>query len=950
MSRNIIPLLFASMTIPLSAAEVVRQVAVSDLGLPPEATATGMHLGDPAIADGEVLLDHQQGSRQVLLIRMPAAGAVRGLIIAYPDAQPDAPEPAADAKPDGAKPAAKPKRIPFTLSAQAFAMAQDGSERMHSLESERFKRLLTERDRGDRFSSIIPVSIDQGTRAWWAQRLERASGIAQATPEEIRQRRRGGLDETVDLFSGLTALNENLQLDRRLAITGGDAATVALDSLPTLQAKEVPWERMAGAKDAAAPRIDLLAGRIPVDQHAVFFPSFSALVTAIRQADETLSGPLQVLAGHGEDAGTQQRYQRQLGLELNELSKRFGAQVIDQVALTGSDPYLRTGSDVAVLLHARQPALLATYLTLRLQGLIQAGAAAKNGMIGNLSWLGAVNADRSQSCFVLVDGDTAVIANSLAQLDAYAAVRTGARPALAGAPELAFFRRRYAPDDSELALAVVSDATIRRWCSARWRIGDSRRTRAHAVLASLQADWIAAGCPATWTPTDVPADLGAITVGANGVRSSLYGSLAFMTPIAELDLAKATIAEAEAYKRFLERYQRSWRDYFDPIAARLQTTTNGRIGIDLSVLPLIVGSEYRELLRLTGKAVIAPGAGDPHAALLHYVIALDPQGGLLSGFDRDASGMLGGLASPLGWVGSSAAVYADPDPAFWADLVKPTERGRMTFLQRNLSRIPVGVNIAVRDQLKLAAFLTGIRGMAAQAAPGLVTWGTRMWKEVTYVVVSPSQQGRAEFDAELFYLPAPEGLTITLNEGVMQRAIDRLVAARAAAGKPDQASQWLGGKLAASVQPPFLAQLSELDERGGMRRWMDGRMGSDIAILNEWHRLFPQEDPVAVHERLWNTRLVCPYGGTYRWNEAWLTMEATAVGAPDDGRELPTYPAAFSPIASLSAGIAFDELPSQEPPKPDAGQADERRGDERTSIGLRARLEIEPAAAPAAKP
>ena len=132
-----------------------------------------------------------------------------------------------------------------------------------------------------------------------------------------------------------------------------------------------------------------------------------------------------------------------------------------------------------------------------------------------------------------------------------------------------------------------------------------------------------------------------------------------------------------------------------------------------------------------------------------------------------------------------------------------------------------------------------------------------------------------------------------------------------------------------------------------MSAWMMGRMWNDINILNEWHRLFPKEDPLAVHERLWNTRLVSPFGGTYRWNEEWLTMVATEVGAPDDEREPPTVPAAFATIAALAAGIGFDELPSLDEAKPAEPIDDTSRGRrnarERVSIGLRARIEITPA-------
>jgi len=181
---------------------------------------------------------------------------------------------------------------------------------------------------------------------------------------------------------------------------------------------------------------------------------------------------------------------------------------------------------------------------------------------------------------------------------------------------------------------------------------------------NMQAEWIAAGCAATWSPADIPEDIGEITITNEGVRSSIYGSIGFITPISELNLTLVTTEEAEAYKRFHDRYQRSWRDYFDPIAARLYSTTGNRFGVDLSVLPLIIGTEYRDVLRFTDKAKIAPGSGDPHATLLQIAVALDHESGPLADFNNEASAMLGGLTSPFGWVGNSASIYADPDPIF----------------------------------------------------------------------------------------------------------------------------------------------------------------------------------------------------------------------------------------------------------------------------------------------
>mgnify|MGYP000361128267 CR=1 FL=1 len=124
---------------------------------------------------------------------------------------------------------------------------------------------------------------------------------------------------------------------------------------------------------------------------------------------------------------------------------------------------------------------------------------------------------------------------------------------------------------------------------------------------------------------------------------------------------------------------------------------------------------------------------------------------------------------------------------------------------------------------------------------------------------------------------------------------------------------------------------------------MSDRINNDITILNEWHRLFPKDDPVTVHQRLWNTTLTCPLGGAYRWNETTMTMTSSVFGAPNEEYKGPFIPAALAAIASINAGIAFEELPSLVTAQPDPNNLNNRRPGEPTTIGLRVRLEIEPA-------
>ena len=64
----------------------------------------------------------------------------------------------------------------------------------------------------------------------------------------------------------------------------------------------------------------------------------------------------------------------------------------------------------------------------------------------------------------------------------------------------------------------------------------------------------------------------------------------------------------------------------------------------------------------------------------------------------------------------------------------------------------------------------------------------------------------------------------------------------------------------------------------------------NLPILNEWKRLFPEDDSVALHERLWGVKLVCPGGGEYKWNESWQTFESTVYGHPAEPKNGPMAP------------------------------------------------------------
>jgi hypothetical protein len=215
--------------------------------------------------------------------------------------------------------------------------------------------------------------------------------IAELAGDAMREQisdRAGGVD-LFSLFSGELAVQESLQLDtmtsdrplrpatrmqptfmppqsdpkqieqERLALEKRRKQMVTVASLkgPTIQSH--PWTKMLAGKK---PEIGRLARFLPEDFYYVEFRSLAKLMDAldlgnlwgthlfsqaVREARAQLSG---------------ERVRRQLVLETNPALRPFYDTVVEEVALTGSDLFVREGSDVTILFRMRQPEVFRTQM------------------------------------------------------------------------------------------------------------------------------------------------------------------------------------------------------------------------------------------------------------------------------------------------------------------------------------------------------------------------------------------------------------------------------------------------------------------------------------------------------------------------------------------------------------------------------------------------------------
>jgi len=723
------------------------------------------------------------------------------------------------------------------------------------------------------------------------------------------------MEQTYALISGGRAVSENLQLDRMLPEAEAGLPTVDVESIQGITVQAFDWTSMI--KDAQ-PKRDPLTPWIPDDQYVIFLPSFQAMVALADHASEQGTFVLRATETRAEDARVRQRYERQLGLGLNQVARVFGSALIRSVALTGADPYFRTGADVAVLFEATDVDVLRRVVDAQvaLSAGSQSEARSIQGAIQGVPYTGFRAPDRSICSYVAALDKVVVVTNSPAQLERLIRVWKGEQPSLASLDEYTFFRDRYPLGDvNETGLLILSDNTIRKWCGPRWRIASSRRTRAAALMADMQSahfDRLVHGKIATGplhTACVLPG-AGEFTLGPQGVESSVYGTLGFLTPILELEFTKVTKSEADFYERWRVGYERNWSNFFDPIAIQFHASSE-KLAVDLTVMPLIGFSDYRQMVAISQGAVIGERSGDPHAeSLVHGVLALNTDAEVVRQGATMAS--MAANVDPLSWIGQSIALYVDDDP-IWAEFAKIDEEQAMQeFMVASAFRLPIAANIEVKNGFKLIAFLAGLRTFIEQSAPGMTVWETLDYKQQTYVRVGPSaraQSGNSWDKMAIYYVPGGDSLVVSISEDVLKRAIDRQIDRRKknAAGEPvpRMGLPWLGENLCVTVDGKWL-QLLRSGISSALHRNMQLSSWRNLGILNEWHARYPDRDSIGIHQRFWHRKLVCPGGGEYRWNDNWQTMESTVYGHPGEPRRGTALPTALASITSGNFGQTFE--------------------------------------------
>jgi hypothetical protein len=402
---------------------------------------------------------------------------------------------------------------------------------------------------------------------------------------------------------------------------------VQVSSLSGPTIKSHPWQQMLAGR---RPEISPLAQLVPEDFYFIEFRSLGKMLQALDVSDLWGTHLFNQAYREARTQNVGERIKRQLALKTEAALRPFYDLVVREVAVTGSDPFAREGSDVTLLFQVKQPEIFQARMEAFLVEAEKEHADARraSGTFMGVDYVQLVTPDREVSVYAATPSpDVHVRSNSLAALQRVIEAIKGrseggqAVRRLGDSAEFAYIRTlmpRGAQEED--GLVYLSDPFIRRLMGPQLKLTERRRMLCYNHLRMIgHAAMLYRTERGRWPETleelaetntspglfgqgelSCP-DGGKYSLSADGRGGvcSRHGRAGFLTPNIEIPVKEVTGLEADEYNAFLEEYNRYWRIYFDPIALRMRITPE-QYRLETIVLPLIDNSLYTGLAGVLG--------------------------------------------------------------------------------------------------------------------------------------------------------------------------------------------------------------------------------------------------------------------------------------------------------------------------------------------------------------
>jgi len=253
-----------------------------------------------------------------------------------------------------------------------------------------------------------------------------------------------------------------------------DVAREILSSGPTPPAASVvlpeelpsPSPEVLNPSDAA---VEPLAMHVPIECFYVRFGSFSNFMW-LRQRLEQWGGELRdIVSERGFDYGLNQRMQRQLGLRESTVAELLGPVVIADVAMIGTDTFLREGAAIGLLFQAHNSlALTADFTQQRATALKEnKGAKQQTLEIDGHAVSFISTPDNALRSFYVSDGDYHLITTSRTIVEWFLAVGADRHDSIGASESFRLARKHMPLERDDTVFAYFSPSFFQNLLSAR---------------------------------------------------------------------------------------------------------------------------------------------------------------------------------------------------------------------------------------------------------------------------------------------------------------------------------------------------------------------------------------------------------------------------------------------------------------------------------------------------
>ncbi len=383
--------------------------------------------------------------------------------------------------------------------------------------------------------------------------------------------------ETLALLAAIEPLREEI-LEEVLTTPGEAVEPTRL--LPV----EPLWGSAVLPPLPAEPAIESLATRVPPECFYLRFGAFSNYVW-FQEIAQRYGGDMTqavLLRGFNYDAAA--RMERMLASKLTTIAKMFGDKLVGDMAIIGSDLYMKEGASLGVLFFATNPELFSASIESDRSAVL-----AKNpdASLSTVSIAGQPvsllsTPDNRIRAFVVKDGPYVFISTSQTLVKRFLEVAAGA-PSLANSPSFRW-ARSWMPDANQYAVfAYFSPEFFHRLVSPQYQIELRRRLAAiaHLEIATVASQVAAAeglgepdidqmksqGLLAPWF--DQRTDGAQTLRSESGWIDSLRGARGSFLPIADVEIKAVSPREAEGYAAIAGFYQDQWK-HMDPLLLGLR--------------------------------------------------------------------------------------------------------------------------------------------------------------------------------------------------------------------------------------------------------------------------------------------------------------------------------------------------------------------------------------------